>query len=156
MTYPLLAIEPRGFTMMLQSEAYWTSLPIAYIGLYKRRLAVLVFYGKDGNKWQLRSIVPSEPIGLVRRFCRRREPVRVLVEFHPTGPYSTEELRAALRSAVEADDDILCQYHDKGQILTWLEDARSTARLFNLYNWIRKEFFRQKAPRSPKDPKRGA
>jgi hypothetical protein len=161
MNYPILAIEPRGFTMLLHSEAYWTSLPLGFIGIYKKRLDVLVFYGKDGNKWHLRSIALAEPIGLIRRLFGLRlglseRPVPVVVEFQPAGPYTTEELRADLRSAVEADDDILCQYHAKEQILAWLEQAKSIARIFNLYNWITREYFRKKGPKSQRRGKRGA
>ena len=161
MNYPVLAIEPRGFTMLLESEAYWTSLPIGFIGIYKKRLKALVFYGKDGTKWQLRSIELGEPLGIIPRFTglwlgMSLHPVRVLVDFESIGPFSTEELRSVFSSAVEADDDILCQHHAKEQILAWLDQAKSIPRMFNLYRWIRKDYFRPKGPRPPKRRRHGA
>jgi hypothetical protein len=111
MNYPVLAIQHGGFTQMLGSEEYWTSLPLAFVKLYKRRIGVLFFYSKDGNKWRLRSIRPGESIGLIPRVFGlwmglSLRPVSVVVEFEPAAPYATEDLRAVLRSAVEADDDI--------------------------------------------------
>ena len=149
MNYPVLAIQHGGFTQMLRSEDYWTSLPLAFINLYKRRISVLSFYSKDGNKWRLRSIRPGQSIGLIPRVFGlwlglSLRTVSVFVEFEPAGPYATEDLRAVLRSAVEADDDILCQFHDKEQILAWLDEAQSVARIFDLYDRITKEHFRGK------------
>ena len=149
MNYPVLAIQHGGFTQMLRSEDYWTSLPLAFINLYKRRIGVLSFYSKDGNKWRLRSIRPGKSIGLIPRVFGlwlglSLQTVSVFVEFEPAGPYATEDLRGVLRSAVEADDDILCQFHDKEQILAWLDEAQSVARIFDLYDRITKEHFRGK------------
>jgi len=151
MNYPVLAIQHGGFTQMLRSEDYWTSLPLAFINLYKRRISVLFFYSKDGNKWRLRSIRPGKSIGLIPRVFGlwlglSLQTVSVFVEFEPAGPYATEDLRAVLRSAVEADDDILCQFHDKEQILAWLDESQSVARIFDLYDRITKEHFRGKRP----------
>jgi len=150
MQYPLLAIERRGFVQMIASSDYWTRLPSGFVNLYKRRLNVLKFYDKEGNKWQLISIAPDQAIGLIRRFVGVHlglsvQPVSVVVDLQLVGPYEIEELRGDFRSAVEADDDILCQYHDRQQILEWLDDAKSVAKIFNLYNWITKESFRKKS-----------
>jgi hypothetical protein len=150
MKYPLLAIEQRGFVQMIPSSNYWTHLPLAFINLYRRRLGVLKFYDKDGNKWRLESIEPEQSIGLLRRFVGLHlglsvQPVQVAVDLQLAGPYSMSELQADFRSAVEADDDILCQFHDKQQILKWLDDAKSIPKIFDLYNWITKKSFRNKS-----------
>jgi hypothetical protein len=150
MTYPLLAIEHRGFAQMVPSNDYWTRLPLAFINLYKRRLSVLKFYDKEGSKWRLDSIEPNQAIGVIRRLVGLHlglsiQPVSVAVDLQLVGPYAIEELRADFRSAVEADNDILCQYHDKQQILKWLNDAKSIPKIFNLYDWITKESFRNKS-----------
>ena len=136
---------------MLASEAYWRSLPLGYVGIYKRYLDGLTFYGRDGAKWRLRSISPNEPVGMFRRFFRALEPVSVSTEIEPAGHFTADELRAALRAAVEADDDILCQYHAKTEILTWLEKAPSIAKIFNLYGWITKASVRGKGTASDGD-----
>ncbi len=150
MNYPLLAIERGGFAQMIASGDYWMRLPLAFINLYKRRLGVLRFYDEEGNKWRLNSIAPDQPLGLIRHFVGLRlglsvRPVSVAVDLQLVGPYSLEELREDFRSAVEADDDILCQYHDKQQILKWLDDAKSIPKVFNLYNRITKESFRRRS-----------
>ena len=151
--YPLLAVERGGFVQMIPSEDYWTSLPLGFIKLYRRRLDSLWFYDKKGTQWRLRSIVPKQAVGPVSRVVGlwlglSLKPVATAVDFQLVGPYAVEELRSAFRSAVEADDDILCQYHDREQILAWLDDAKSVAKIFNLYNWITKKSFRKSAPSS--------
>ena len=77
------------------------------------------------------------------RFCGRRI---------CTGrTYATEDLRAVLRSAVEADDDILCQFHAKEQILAWLAlKPNLVAQIFNLCDRITKEHFRGEVRLVPK------
>ncbi len=149
MNYPVLAMQHGGFTQMLRSENYWASLPIAFIKLYRRRLDVLFFYGADGNRWRLRSIGLGESTGLIPRVFGlwlglSLRPVSVVVEFERAGSYATEELRAALRSAVEVDDDILCQFHAKEQVLARLDKTQSVAQIFSLHSWITKEHLRGK------------
>lgn len=142
-----MAIERSGFVQMVPSEDYWTSLPLAFIKLYKRRLDSLWFYDKGGTKWRLRSITPVGTVGPVTRVVGlwlglSLAPVATAVQFQSDGPYDMEELRSDFRSAVEADKDILCQYHSREQVLAWLDDAKSVAKIFNLYDWITKKSFR--------------
>lgn len=148
--YPLLAIERGGFVQMIPSADYWRALPLAFVKLYKRRLNTLWFYDKAGTKWRLRSISPEQTVGPVRRVVGlwlglSLKPVVAAVDFQAAGVYAIEELRADFRSAVEADDDILCQYHDREQILAWLDDAKSVAKIFSLYNWVTKKSSRKSA-----------
>jgi hypothetical protein len=150
MKYPLIAIERHGFTQMVPSRDYWRCLPLSSINLYRRRLGVLKFYDNEGNSWRLNSIEPEHALGLLRRFVGLHlglsvQPVSVVVDLQIAGAYTIEELRADLRSAVEADDDILCQYYDKQQILAWLDEAKSVPKIFNLYNWITKHAFRKRS-----------
>src|SRR5262245_11334078 len=98
MRYPLLAIERSGFVQMIASSEYWKRLPSGFVNLYKRRLNVLKFYDKEGNRWQLNSIAPDQAIGLIRRFLGVHlglsvQPVSVVVDLQLVGPYEIEELR---------------------------------------------------------------
>ena len=70
MRYPALAIDPRGFTQILRNESYWSSLPSAFINIYKKRQSTLIFYATDGEQWKLKSIQPLDSIGLVRRLLQ--------------------------------------------------------------------------------------
>ena len=142
MQYPVLAIHPKGFVQYLADDAYWKSLPIAFIAMYLKRRGAMVFYDKTGEKWELLSLCPVGPVRLFTRvfFGLRRTEVRP--EFRSSGKYSLEDIRASMRAAVEADDDILTQFHDKKQVLNWVDKAESIPRMFNLYRWIKKDFSR--------------
>ncbi|MDH5327466.1 MAG: hypothetical protein OEY58_18600 [Gammaproteobacteria bacterium] len=143
MEYPILAIEPHGFTAMLKDSSYWKSLPISYISLYRKRLNSLVFYGKDGNKWRLKTIEPDEPIGFFGKIFGGLREIKVRAEFVSIGPYEFMELQSMFKSSVEADDDILCQHHSQNQVIEWINQAKSIGKLFSLYIWIRKDFAKE-------------
>jgi hypothetical protein len=148
--YPLLAIERGGFVQMIPSADYWRTLPLGFVKIYRRRLNTLWFYDKTGTKWRLLSVSLDQTVGPVGRVVGlwlglSMKPVATTVAFQAAGAYALEELRSDFRSAVEADDDILCQYYDREQILAWLDDAQSVAKIFNLYNWITKRTFRKSA-----------
>ena len=148
-TYPVLAIAPDGFVMQLASADALHTMPYGYLGLFRRRRATLVLFGRDGTKWRGGPGVARGPNGEWWRVVKHRRPVALGGEVSALGPYDASELREALRAAVVEDDDILCQYYSKRQILTWLDRADSVGRLFNLYNWIRKEPFKRPRRRSP-------
>jgi len=147
MQYPLLAIEPGGFTQILPSENYWNSLPSGFVAIFKKKQDTLGFYGKDGRTWKLKAIFPSEEVGFMDRLLRPMKRINVSVEFQCVGEYSLDDIRSAMRSAVEADDDILCQHHSRAQILKWLSEAKSISRIFTLYTWITKDFTKQRDKR---------
>lgn len=140
-SYPLLAIEPR-FTQILHNEAYWSSLPVCLAHIFKKDRSNLVFYSKNGEQWSLSGLTPSEPIRFICRLISPMHRVSVAVDFTARGTYCTDDLRTALKLAVEADDDILTQHHSHAQVLTWLDEAQTIPRLFNLYRFINKDFTR--------------
>lgn len=140
MQYRVLAIHPKGFVEYLAGDAYWESLPIAFIGIYRKRRDATVFYDRGGQKWELLSLTPSRPVSLFARLFSGLRPIAVRPEFISNGKYSLDEMRASMRAAVEADDDILTQFHDKKRVLNWVDKADSVARMFNLYRWSTKEF----------------
>ena len=142
MQYPVPAVHPKGFVQYLADDTYWKSLPIAFIGMYLKRRGAMVFYDKGGEKWELLSLAPVRPVSLFTRLFSGLRPTAVRPEFRSNGKYSLDEIRASMRAAVEADDDILTQFHDKKQVLNWVDKAESIARMFNLYRWIIKDFSR--------------
>ena len=143
MTYPVLALAPDGFAFLLPSPEVWESMPYGYRGLFNRRRAALVLFGKDGTKWRLERLEPREPVGILTRVFQGTRRVPMRAEIIALGPCDAAELKAAFRAAVVADDDILCQYYSKEQILAWIDRAESIAKLFNVYNWISKESFKR-------------
>ena len=155
MQYPALAIDPRGFTQILDDDSYWASIPIGFINIYKKRQSTLVFYAADRSQWKLDSIQPLDSLSVLRRLFQPLHRVRASVELQSNGAYSVDQLRDALRSAINADDDILCQHHSREQILAWLESAKTDARIFNLYRWITKDFTRGARPPTDSKPTRG-
>jgi hypothetical protein len=138
-----IAIHPKGFVQHIECDAYWRSLPVAFIALYLKRRAVMVFYDKTGEKWELLSLRTVTPISLLTRVFFGLRPTEVRPEFRSNGKYSLEDIPASMRAAVESDDDILTQFHDRRQVLAWIDKAESIPRMFNLYRWITKDFSRK-------------
>ena len=58
----------------------------------------------------------------------------------PSEALQRKELREALKTAIEKDDDILTQFHDRKTIRKWLDDAKTVGKLFNAYRWFTKDF----------------
>ncbi len=144
-TYPVLVYRPGGLVRMLESEDIWQSVSVWTFAAYRKGREHMVFFGRDGQKWKLKSIETNEPAGLLTRWFKPMSNVAVHVEFEPPETYTLEELKAAFGAAVAVDDDILTQHHSEGQIMKWLEDAHSIAKVFNLYHFIRKDFHRRKS-----------
>jgi len=140
MNYPVLGISRDGFVQYIADGEYWCDLPYGFIAMYEKRRDKMLFFDRDGEKWQTLSITPDEPVGLATRLFFHLRKVRVHVDFKSLGPYEVNELREALKVAVETDDDILTQFHDQKTILKWLDDAKTVGKLFNAYRWFTKEF----------------
>jgi hypothetical protein len=142
MEYPVLAIHPKGFVQYMADDGYWKALPVCFIGMFLKRRGEMAFYDRAGEKWYLMKLNPVVSINIFTRFFFGLQKTEVKPEFKSSGKYSMEDIRCAMRSAVEADDDILTQFHAKKDVLNWVDKAESIARMFNLYRWITKDFSR--------------
>jgi hypothetical protein len=141
MQYPVLAISKR-FVQYMADDSYWKELPVGFIAIYLKRRGVMVLYDKSGEKWELMSLAPVKRVSLITRLFFGLRPTEVRPEFRSNGKFSLDDIRGSMRAAVEADDDILTQFHEKKVVLDWVDKAESIPRMFNLYRWITKDFSR--------------
>ncbi|HEY0020560.1 MAG TPA: hypothetical protein VGC13_29950 [Longimicrobium sp.] len=85
------------------------------------------YYHRDGLRYVIGSAVPEQPPGWLSRVLPTllyNPGVRVRYRFRQGVPYDLAQLRDALAAAIRADDDILTQFHESGELLEAL--ARAT------------------------------
>jgi len=140
MKFPLLAIEPKGFTSLFPTESDARRMPIGFIKIYRKRQAALEFFDSDGGVWALEAITPIKAIPFWLRFLPTFREIEVEMRFRPLGAATPERMKQLLRSAVEADDDILTQHQEESDILAKLEKTKSVGEVFRLYRWMTKDF----------------
>lgn len=79
------------------------------------------YYHRDGHRHTVVQVVPVRPLGMVARLLGTGR-VRVRQEF-VVSRYEFGELKSALGAAVKADDDVLTQFRDAGELLAALDAA---------------------------------
>ncbi|MCP5521226.1 MAG: hypothetical protein H7A46_06725 [Verrucomicrobiales bacterium] len=146
MTFPVLAIEPKGFTWLFQSQADTERMPVGFVGIYRRKIRELEFFDSDGTIWRLESVEPVRRISFWAHLFSSAKKTEVVMRFRPDGTAGVARMQAALRQAVEADDDILTQFEERSDILAKLGRTKSVGDIFRLYRWMRKDFKKRGEP----------
>lgn len=148
MQYPTLAVRRRGMAKLIHSEEFWKAFPVGFRSMYLRTKEPLLFYDSSAQKWSLSALEPLEPLGVVERlFGGGLRPIPVQPHFVQLGSYSAEELATVLRTAVEADDDILCQHDSRETILRKLATCDTIPKIFRQFRWMTRDFTRSKPKR---------
>ena len=88
----------------------------------------VTFFHRDGQCYEVALATPERKMGLASRalaatFFNPR--IRVRYEYRVVGPYALSELKQALRTAIEADDDSLTQFHEADELQERLAAASS-------------------------------
>jgi len=129
-TFPALLISDDGWVQHLSKAADLAMWKRSAVMKYKKRGVVL--YDSKDNAWRIENIVPHKPMNLGTKLLAHtfhNPKVPVMVEIQPiteTPPHTVQEL---LRKAIDADDDILTQETEPGELKTSVQKPISFKKL---------------------------
>jgi hypothetical protein len=124
----VLAIGRRGWV-----EGY-PALPLALevtaLGYHRAWWHASTFFHADGYRYAVSAAVPARPLGAWSRMLAAtvyNPRVRVQFEYERARRYTLDDLKAAFGAALEADDDVLTQFHEPEELRGKLAAAASFA-----------------------------
>ena len=120
----VVAITPRLGVSLL--EGVPDELQTSAYGVVSRGWNGSVLYEATGLAHVVRKLETSPPLGLLRKllaYTVYNPAVKAVVSYDIPRPYGVEELREHLIRAVQADDDILTQWHSEDELLQGLRSA---------------------------------
>jgi hypothetical protein len=102
----------------------------------------VILYHRNGYKYEVETATPERqmpPLSklLAATFYNPRFAVRYA--YRSTGFYQLEELKTALRQAIDKDSDVLTQFHGAGELRTMVERARSFDDLVDVLDYAATE-----------------
>ena len=86
------------------------------------------FFHRDGNAYEVAQASPEIRLGPISNLLARtiyNPTVTVRYRYRSTGPYSVDELRAAVQRAIEEDDDVLTQFRERAELMGLLTQSQS-------------------------------
>ena len=88
----------------------------------------VTLYHRNGYKYEVESATPARPLPplsklLAATFYNPRFTAQY--EYRSTGFYQLDELKQALRQAIDKDSDVLTQFHGADELRDRVEQARS-------------------------------
>ncbi len=120
----MIALGPNAWV-----EAY-PSLPSSdtttTLGFQREWWRGVRFFNQDGLVYEVASATTSSPPGTLARLLAatvHNPSIEVSYTYRSTGPYALDDLKAGLQAAIDADDDILTQWHDASDLTALLGKA---------------------------------
>jgi hypothetical protein len=120
----VVAITPRLGVSLLEEVP--DELQTSAYGVVSRGWNGSVLYDATGLAYVVRKLETSPPLSLLRKllaYTVYNPAVKARVSYDPPRRYGVEELREHLIRAVQADDDILTQWHSEDELLRGLRSA---------------------------------
>ena len=108
------ALEPR-----LRANAY---------GFFRAWWKGVTYFHRDGYRYTVAAVRPRRQLGMIDRVLASTIYNPVLdfdVDYAREGIYSAAQLREAVGMALERDDDVLTQFHERDELLARLGRAMS-------------------------------
>ena len=120
----VVAITPRLGVSLLEEVPH--ELQTSAYGVVEPRLGWQRALRRNRSVARRAGLETSPPLGLLRKllaYTVYNPAVKALVSYDTPRPYGVEELREHLIRAVQADDDILTQWHSEDELLLGLRSA---------------------------------
>jgi hypothetical protein len=122
----VVVVGPKGYAGVREAlEGTGLNSTLSY---YRRWWTGVRFYHRDGNAYEVENGSPERPLGVLARLLALtiyNPKVKVKYRYRPSGPYSLDELRAAVGKAIAEDDDILIQFRERHELMSLLGQAQS-------------------------------
>jgi hypothetical protein len=120
-------MDPRGMNVIVVGPETLERLPelpnqrrATVYSYYKRWWTGLVYFHRDGHAYRVSAVRPPRPFGAMTRvlsYTIHNPAVDFAIEYDRGVLYALDELRSAVTKAIEADDDIITQFHDPEELV---------------------------------------
>jgi hypothetical protein len=121
----MIAVTPRGAVTLFEDVP--ATVPSTAFAVATRGWVGTVLYGPDGLAHVVENLEATTPLSGFRKLLSYlyNPQVTAVVTYQAARPYDIDELRQALLSAIDQDDDILTQWHERDELLGRVRNARS-------------------------------
>ena len=122
----MILVGPRGW-IDLWSDLR-PSLTTTRYACLDRRWKSVVLYHRDGHRYSIALIEPPRRFNFLTRALAAtvyNPVIQARLHYQRDGRYDIEELRGSIRRAIEADDDVLTQFHDADELIALLGSAQT-------------------------------
>ena len=92
-------------------------------------------YHRNGYRYQVEKATPEgelPPLSKLMAATIHNPTFNVAYEYQSTGFYQLDDLKQALRDAVNKDDDVLTQFHEAEELIAQIDAAKSFDDLVNM------------------------
>jgi hypothetical protein len=111
-------------------------------GFHKPWWKGVKLYHRNGYRYEVEKATPEKELPALSKLMAatiHNPTVNVLYEYTSTGFYKIDELKQALRAAVEKDDDVLTQFHDAEELISRIDAAKDFGDLVDMLEWAATE-----------------
>ena len=155
--------SPSGEVLVVADDGYvdlWPAIPeqltVTAYALVRRGYERWRIYGADGQVRSIQALTPARPFGTVRKllaYTVYNPRLETTVTYGQPREYALEELKEALRRAVEQDDDILTQFCESDELRQQISAARTHTELLSVIRSTRSPAAQPNAQMPPKGHK---
>jgi hypothetical protein len=135
--FPALVVADDGWVEQLGSKEELSTMTHTTLKKYSKRRVVL--YDSRDHAWQIDSFTPLRREGIIAKlfaaFSNSKVPVRV--DVRPITEAPLQATRAALATAIDADDDILTQFTTAADLKNAIEQGQSFEGLLGILKTMR-------------------
>ena len=122
----VIVVGPKGYAEVRDELAEQRSN--SALSFHTRWWDGVLFFHRDGNAYEVEQALPEKRLGALSSFLARtiyNPTVTVRYRYRSSGPYSVDELRAAVQGAIGEDDDVLTQFRERAELMALLTQSQS-------------------------------
>ena len=111
-------------------------------GFHKPWWKGVKLYHRNGYRYEIEKATPEEELPPLSKLLAKtihNPTFTVNYEYQSTGFYQLDELKQALRAAVDKDDDVLTQFHEAGELTARIDAAKDFDDLVDMLTWAATE-----------------
>ena len=111
-------------------------------GFHKPWWKGVKLYHRNGYRFEVEKATPEQelpPLSKLMAATIHNPTFNVNYEYQSTGFYKIDELKQALRGAVEKDDDVLTQFHEAEELISRIDAAKDFGDLVDMLEYAATE-----------------
>jgi hypothetical protein len=141
---------PADISVIFVGEDGWTDMArdlpeqraTSAHGFHKPWWKGVKLYHRNGYRYEVEKATPEEELPALSKLMAatiHNPTFNVQYEYTSTGFYQLDELKQALRAAIEKDDDVLTQFHEAEELVARIDAGKNFDDLVDMLEWAATE-----------------